>query len=202
MAERKKSFEEIDGGEATVCGSACGLAGGVVSLEHRDTEGDMLIVKELNQLSIEQRELVLEEVHGLPKAMNEYPEFVEESLRLLEEEILKIRKRSAYEKALFVSPYHVRDRDFRLMFLRSVFFVPRKAARRLVNHFHHKLRLFGFDKLVKPITLDDLKPDDIAAMAPGSLQILPEKDQAGRTIILSFHEKHCYKTFDNHVRNQ
>ena len=200
--ERKRPFEETDGEEATGCGSVSGLFGGVANLEHSDTEGDMLLAKELSQLSMEQRELVMEEVHCLPKAINESPEFVEESLRHLEEEILKIRKRSAYEKALFISPDHIRDRDFRLMFLISVFFVPRKAARRMVNHFHQKLRLFRFDKLVKPIPLDDLEPDDIAAMASGCLQILPEKDQAGRTIVVGFHEKHCYKTFKNHVRNR
>jgi hypothetical protein len=165
-----------------------------------ETEGDTLLVKELNELSITEREHVLEEVNGLPKAIDETSELVEESLKRLEEEISKIRKRSAYEKALFMAPNSVRDRDFRLMFLRAALFDPRKGAKRMVNYFHHKLRLFGLDKLVKSITLDDLDQDDLTDMFSGSLQILPVKDRAGRTVVVSFHDKHQYKTFENHVR--
>jgi hypothetical protein len=165
-----------------------------------ETEGDTLLVKELNELSITEREHVLEEVNGLPKAIDETSELVEESLKRLEEDISKIRKRSAYEKALFMAPNYVRDRDFRLMFLRSALFDPRKGAKRMVNYFHHKLRLFGLDKLVKKITLDDLDQDDLTDMFSGSLQILPVKDRAGRTVVVSFHDKHQYKTFENHVR--
>jgi hypothetical protein len=217
---RKRPFEGMGGNgvEESSCFSSrdsnffsnvCSGIGSRVGIESRvkevpadrDTDGGMLLVKELNQLSLEERERALEELHGVARSLDESEDFVEDSLRCMEEEILKIRKRSAYEKALFVSPDRVRDPDFRLMFLRSVFFDPRKAAKRIVNYFHHKLRLFGFDKLVKPITLDNLNEDDVAAMLTGALQVLPEKDQAGRTIMVSFHEKHSYKTYENHVRN-
>ena len=47
------------------------------------------------------------------------------------------------------------------MFLRAERFDAPKAAIRLVNHFEGKLVLFGEDKLVKRITLDDLEEEDI-----------------------------------------
>lgn len=167
---------------------------------HQKTEGDVLLVRELNQLSMEERNRALEDVHGVGEIVKETPELVEESLELLETEINKVRSRTAYEKAAFMSPSYPKDRDFRLMFLRADFFNPKKAAKRLVSYFDHKLRLFGINKLVKPITLDDLDEEDLRDLHSGSLQVLPQKDRAGRTIIISFHEKHGYKTFENHVR--
>jgi len=161
--------------------------------------GDLL-ANELSQLSTEERAHVLEEIHGVAKAVDETDTLVEKSLKEMEAEIGKVRKKSAYEKALFLNPDHVRDPAFRLMFLRAVGFDPRKAARRIINFFHHKMRLFGLDKLTRRITLTSLSADDLQDMCSGALQILPTKDRAGRTTIVSFHSKHQYKEFENHHR--
>jgi hypothetical protein len=69
------------------------------------------------------------------------------------------------------------------MFLRSEYFNSRKAARRLVDHFQLKLVLFGLEKLVTDITMDDLPDDALDCLHCGHIQILPVKDSSGRTII-------------------
>jgi hypothetical protein len=167
-----------------------------------ETEGGMLLVKELNQMSLEDRNRALEDVHGVKDPVEETLEFVDVSLKRLEEEVNKIKARAAYERALFMSPSYVKDADFRIMFLRADFFDPKKAAMRMVNYFHHKLRLFGMDRLVRAITLDDLNEDDLSDMLAGSLQVLPQTDRSGRTVVVSFYEKHGYKSYENHVRSE
>ena len=68
-----------------------------------------------------------------------------------------------------------------------------------VFHFDRKLDLFGFDALVRPITLNDLDEDDMEAMSAGAMLLLPVKDKAGRTIMCNFHEYHNFKTTFNQV---
>jgi len=166
-----------------------------------NTEGGKLLVKEMNQLSIEERQRALEDVHGVRSVVEESPEIIERSLLQLEEALSKIRTgRAAYDRAVFMSPSYVKQQSFRIMFLRSEFFDARKAAKRMVNYFHHKERLFGLDKLVKDIELEDLGEDDLHDMMGGYLQVLPKKDRSGRTVVVSFHEKHNHRRHANHHR--
>ena len=130
-----------EGGACLSILSACGLgAVGINALTNRSAttqvnpeDTDALLAKEMNKLSTEERDRVFEEVHGVAGDMEEDPDFVEMKLSEMEEEILKIRKRQAYDRAAFVSPKAVRDRAFRLMFLRSEYFDARKAAKRMVS---------------------------------------------------------------------
>jgi hypothetical protein len=143
---------------------------------------DALQINEWNQLSTLEREKVQEEIHGVAGVTQEGKEFVDLCLTELEAEIRLIRKRVAYDRALFLNPTYI-GRDFQLMFLRSEYFDARKAARRLVDHFQLKLVLFGIEKLVTDITLDDLPEDALDCMNCGNIQILPAKDRSGRTIV-------------------
>ena len=67
-------------------------------------------------------------------------------------------------------------------------------------HFHHKLDLFGFDCLVRPISIHDLRDDDIEAFSAGAMQILPIKDKAGRTVCCNFHKYHNFQSSYNQIR--
>jgi hypothetical protein len=156
-------------------------------------ETEKLLVQELNQLSVQEREQVLEEIHGVQCPVEEEVNFVNSRLQILQEEILKIRKRYAYEKAVFVAPQKVKARGFCLMFLRSERFDPRKAAKRMVQYFESKLRLFGFDNLVKPITLECMNEEDVKAVKTGCLQYSKSKDRAGRTVAFLFQKYYEYK---------
>ena len=84
-----------------------------------------------------------EEIHGIVDIPDEEPEFVENCLKQMDDEIQKIKKRAAYNKAHFLAPTKVKCPEFRLMFLRATSFDPRAAAKRVVMHFQNKAELFG-----------------------------------------------------------
>ena len=107
-------------------------------------ETDALLAMEFNQLSIDARERVFEEVHGITQIADEtQPNFLQDSLVKLDAEIKNIKERWHYDRAHFLCPSRVRDINFRLMFLRADNFHPRNAARRIVQHFTYKAELFG-----------------------------------------------------------
>jgi hypothetical protein len=126
---------------------------------------DNLRVEELNQLSKEERERAQHEVHCVvDDPVDEEPEYVERLLAQMEDEISKNRKKFAYDRALFLSPSYVRDRNFALMFLRSTYFHPSKAAECMIAHFELKLELFGLECLARAVTLEDLNEEDIVTL--------------------------------------
>jgi hypothetical protein len=162
-------------------------------LEEKAEGGEDLLAKELNKLSLHERNHVYEEIHGVAEVMEETPEFVAERISDLEFSLSRIDMKPAYDRAYFMSPKHVKD--LRLMFLRAERFDYRAAAKRMVKYFDLKLELFGLDKLVSPVTLEDLDEYGHAALAAGCLQ-LPGKDSSGRPI---FWDGHLYKKIDNHL---
>jgi hypothetical protein len=166
------------------------------------SEADVLLAKEMNELSVTERAHVLEEVHGVADVIQETPVFVSQKLAELDQEISNIRstkRRTAYERALFLSPRHVRDPSFRLMFLRAEYFDARKAATRMVLYFDCKRVLWGDEKLVKTITLDDFDQEDMRSLRAGSIQNPVVKDQAGRTLCFICQNYSKYKTWQNQV---
>ena len=160
---------------------------------------DALITKELNELSMQEREKVFEDIHGVANEVKEEPEFVVRCLREMDDEIGKIRKKPSYERAAFLPPAYVQNEDFRLMFLRADRFDPTQAAKRMVKFFELKMELFGEEKLVKTITLDDFSEDDLHSLTTGSSFFLKSKDCAGRCILLSTLENERYKEIKNLV---
>ena len=98
------------------------------------------------------------------------------------------------------NPEYVKDVKFRLMFLRSEHFDAAAAARKLRHFLTMKLELFGPEKLCRPITLDDLDPDDIECLMNGHLQLLNKRDQAGRDVVVMAANHIRYKSIENEVR--
>jgi hypothetical protein len=144
--------------------------------------------KEMNQLSVEERETVLEDIHGIARGVDEPFDYVKNSLVLLEEELSKPTQlnKGAYDLAKFQSKEYVSSEKLRMMFLRAESFDAFKAASRMVKFFYEKYNIFGAEKLTKDIVLADLDPDDIAALEKGFYQVLPEKDSAGRKVCCYF----------------
>jgi hypothetical protein len=164
------------------------------------SEADELLAKELNELSVNQRDFVLEEIHGVAAdTITESPSFVSESLAKLEKEIVKVGKQSVYERALFLAPRHVKDRKLRLQFLRAEYFDAAKAAQRMIRFFEVKRELWGDSKLGKTITLDDFDEDDMAYLKIGSRPNPVSKDRAGRTIILVVQKYSSYNKLQKTV---
>jgi hypothetical protein len=144
---------------------------------------DALLAQSMNQLSMKEREKVLEDIHGVADILEEEPRFVELCLVELEEELNKVPNKDAYETARSRSMDYVSNRKFRLQFLRADSFNVRHAAVRIVAYFEAKLELFGLEKLTKCITQRDLDQDDLACLESGISQLLSVRDTTGRAIL-------------------
>ena len=95
-------------------------------------------------------------------------------------------EKEAYEHAKYLNEEYVQN--LRLKFLRADRFDVSMAGSRLVFHFAMKQELFpeddhGGDILGRNICYSDLNDDDVARLEEGWLQILPERDTAGRTVV-------------------
>lgn len=165
-------------------------------------EVDTLIAKELFQMSLDEREKALDDVHGIRKAETEDPNFVNNRLIQLEHHLCQIKMGSVYEEAERQSETFVRDPHRRTMFLRAEHFEPRAAAQRMLRFFEFKKELFGVDKLCRKITLQDMSEDDMESLRSGECQISPFKDVSGRPIIIFAQKLRKYKHIENVVRSK
>ena len=154
-----------------------------------------IVAQELNKLSLQDRNRVLEEIHGVQDApaLLENDEFVGRSLLELTAELQSVPAKSAFAEARRRDSAYVSRRDFLLKFLRAEHFCVKNVATRILAFFEYKLELFGTDKLTKDIEIRDIldDPDDRMALASGLFQPLSTRDRSGRIVIGKFH-KHKY----------
>ena len=162
---------------------------------------DPSLAQELNELSVQEREAVFDEVHGVAKPLEETLELIQESFLNLKRELARIPKKSrkAYDRAVFLKPSLECDDKFKLMFLRAERFDASAAAWRMVGYFNSKLELFGEEKLVKKLNMDDLSETDKAAGHSGSFHIFPQRDQAGRGVFMLIFKNTDLQNFVAHV---
>ena len=80
---------------------------------------DSVLAKEFNKLSVQERSKTYEELHGVNDCIEETPAFVQNALRQLDEAIVRITMKPAYEMAVRQNENYVMDVKFRLMFLRA-----------------------------------------------------------------------------------
>ena len=146
-------------------------------------EVDALLAKEMAQLSVCERDQILDDVHGVAGVIEETPEFVEDCLAQLETSIVNIPHKPEYDLAMCLDAEYVLDRKFRIMFLRSERFDASKAAKRMIDHFHEKNRLFGTESLCRDIEWKDLDQNDKKCLQSGLFQVLPVRDRAGRSLV-------------------
>jgi hypothetical protein len=150
---------------------------------------DALMASELHGMTLQEREIVYEEVHGVDKEMVETPLLLAESLErmkvALEQQVPKLRL--FYEHARQINPDYVDSPSFWLQFLRAEYFDAPNAALRLCRFLAGKVEFFGLDALARPIALDeDFDVDDIAWLKTGIIQILPSRDRSGRAVLADF----------------
>ena len=143
---------------------------------------DSVLAKEFSKLSVQERSKTYEELHGVDECVKETPIFIENSLRQLDEEVSKIRRKYAYVLAEQQNKEFVTNPNFRRMFLRASGFHSGKAANRMVGYFEGILKYFGESYLTKRIRYRDLDRDDQACAKAGHLQILPFRDRSGRAV--------------------
>jgi hypothetical protein len=124
-----------------------------------DMETDVNLAKEMNKLSVQEREKILDNIHGVAKAQEETPEMLEKSPTLLDKALATLSRsiRKALDRAFFLRPELKNDRRLKLMFLQAEYISNADlSAKRMAFHFKHQLELFGEDKLVTALTLKDL----------------------------------------------
>jgi hypothetical protein len=159
-------------------------------------DSDALIANALRSLSLEERDKLYNDIHGVADTIDETPELVAQSLLELQEELVELRSHissEAFDLAQSKDPDFVHNRQFQLRFLRADCFDSKMAAARMIQYFEVKQRLFGENKLCKEITYDDLNDDDRQALRKGYIQVLPERDRAGRAILVAFPARHVWK---------
>jgi hypothetical protein len=158
---------------------------------------DDFIADALKQMSLEERDNLYHEIHGVAGVVDETPDFVEQSLHELQNELVKQlncpKSKSffpisvkAFQMAQSMSPDFVNNPKFRLRFVRAERFDAPKAAVRMLRYFEMKRKLFGESKLCKEITFEDLDEDDVEGLMKGHLQIGAERDRSGRAILFGF----------------
>ena len=174
---------------------------------------DKMLLKELQELSVVDRGMVQEEIHGVSTcAVLENDAQIEGSLKCLEEEIRKIRletltSREQVSKAgnTYYEPIwsylaiddgrssasvrfsysYIFHQDFRLKFLRADLHDAAKAAHRYLRCIEGLLKYFGDYALQRPLVFDDLGKECQDAAKEGYIQILPSRDRAGRLVVVS-----------------
>ena len=148
------------------------------------TMSDAELAKEMTELSVKEREQVLEDIHGVAPDREETPEFTSSALTQFDIELHRIpkTKKKSLEKAFFLRPSLAMDTKFKLMFLRADQYEPKKAAYRMVAYFKNKHTLFGDDLLARKIRYNHLSQEDITFFEQGSIIELPQRDQTSRPI--------------------
>jgi hypothetical protein len=162
-------------------------------------EFDNLLSKELLQLSVNDRNNLQEEIHGVRcLAPDETSQLIEESLRKLATELdenIPDYQKEAYLRSQRrpASAAFVNSQNFRLRFLRCELFDHRKAAERMVRVCDCLLKLFGMYALERPIRISDFSNAELKAIRRGRLQLLPFRDRSGRRIAILFPGVECLK---------
>eukprot|EP00980_Cylindrotheca_fusiformis_P019433 scaffold6708_cov134-Cylindrotheca_fusiformis.AAC.3 len=152
------------------------------------------------QLSFLERQSGQEALHGVSKEMVESKHQIDAWLTDLDIHLQSAKHGSVYEAAEAIDSSYVRDRDFRLSFLRSNRYNAKAAAKQILNFFIVKLHLFGREKLAKEITFSDLDEDDKDCLKNGCMQILATTDRAGRQILFHLPGLRSFKMLENELR--
>ena len=172
-----------------------------------NNEISKLLAKEMMELSVQEGNAALQDIHGTSSYEEESPQFLHHKIQQVRLELSKLQKRSlgscaAYTKANFLAPTRTSKNDkFLIMFLRAKSYDPKLAAHCVVQHFEYKLRLFGIKKSTQTsITYDDLNEDDIHALQSGYSLVLPGKDASGRLVCVVSSKYATCKSWNNQIR--
>ena len=158
-----------------------------------------MLSEAMKNLTFEEREKQQEALHGVDEDLAEEEKVIENALADLEHTLSRTKRGSLYETAEVVDPSYVRDRDFRVMFLRGSRYDVKEAAEQMLKFFEVKTNLFGMEKLTEDITIEDLDEDDLACLNTGWLQFAG-KDRPGRVIFLQLFGLRAWKTLRNELR--
>eukprot|EP00934_Nitzschia_sp_Nitz4_P009302 Nitzschia sp. Nitz4//scaffold90_size81538//70775//72369//NITZ4_005328-RA/size81538-augustus-gene-0.11-mRNA-1//1//CDS//3329560038//9292//frame0 len=164
--------------------------------ENHASSPQSLIAEALQTLTLEERGQVYDDIHGIDTRAEEAetletPAFLEKHLHFFEEELqlLKLMKQGspeqqALEMAEQQDKEFVQDRRLRLACLRTRDWDVNEAVASFMKYFDLKLYLFGSALLTKYLSIEHLTPKEIAQISKGYCQVLPNRDRAGRAILV------------------
>ena len=147
---------------------------------------DVVVASDLNKMTAEQRDVVFDDVHGVRslRAEESIPNKLLDAIEQMSIAIDKIEPKAAFNNARQLdSQYVLRDKQFRVRFLRAEEFDVQKAAQRFINYLEFYHELFGVVALMRPIYFDDLNKDEQCILKGGCEQLLPCRDRTGRRIL-------------------
>lgn len=160
-----------------------------------DADLDAVLAKELNSLSIQDRNRVQEELHCVSSlAVEETPELVTQSLQEFWMQVNQIFvTRSAHSKTMYEHDFlqalqmehsYLHRAETGLKFLRADLFRVESAAHRMVNHNEMLYKYFGPISLHRPLRYSDLTKEEQDCFRVGNQQILPSRDRNGRLVMV------------------
>jgi hypothetical protein len=151
---------------------------------------DDLLSRELMQLSLQTRNNIQEEIHGVKcLAPVETPELLSSSLRRLEAKLDQIPQSQLADA--FVRAWQMGERsfvstvEFKLRFLRKCLFDVNAAVDSIIEFCHKMQSAFGDAALQRSIVLHrDFTKRDIRLFKKGRYQLMPFRDRSGRRILV------------------
>eukprot|EP00980_Cylindrotheca_fusiformis_P017329 scaffold5380_cov131-Cylindrotheca_fusiformis.AAC.6 len=167
------------------------------------TELDRILADSMLQLSVDERESTLDELHGIRKGNENAEEDAASMNRLLGEldrNLKAIKKGTLYAQAERNHPSYVSSRDFRMMFLRASEYDPEASVHRILTFLEIQKSLFPEEKIGKKIMLDDLDKEATESIESGAMQISASTDRAGRKILLYFPKALRVKSIKSNFR--
>ena len=163
----------------------------VKKLIKTEKDVDSMLAQDLNTLSLQDREKVYEEIHGVNSVTEETEALINQSLFHLERAIQRIQDKEAYNLAInksVQSKNYIESSKFRLMFLRCENFDVDSAASRLVLYLERMLTYFGPDVLGRPLYYSDLNEDSQQYLEAGVHHLVPnERDSSGRALFVNMY---------------
>ena len=201
-----RNTNEAPRSQATMRGAATGTKN-----SEEDATDDNLVsqmAKEMSELSIEERNTMHEEIHGIVNMESENSDLVEEKLQELDIELDLLlcacanpNERYGYDRSLQIDPSYATSKAFRLMFLRGCSMDVEYTAKRILTHFQWKLRLFGDNEILgRNVRLSDLSHDDMHVLQTGAVLFLPGTDMAGRKVTMFVEKLIDAKEWENQLR--
>ena len=170
--------------DATADGAAAAAKGSSSTL-FDPKKADALLASDLYRMSVDERNFVFEDIHGVRSLSEEEndPSKMKKSLEAMDLALEKIESKDAYYDAVTIdSDYVLRNEELRIRFLRAEKFDASKAAQRFVHYLDFYRELFGNIALVRPIYFDDLSKSEQSLLREGCQQLLPCRDRTGRRI--------------------
>ncbi len=148
-----------------------------------------ILTRELNNMSLDDHEKVVFDVHGIAHVPKEDPEILQEQLERLKVELDRVTGNEAYLKVNKINPEFANQ--YRLMFLRGEKYDVTLASKKLVQHFDVKRQLFGEGPIMtRDIRQSDLSPNGKRILESGFMQASNERDSSGRAIVFMTSQYH------------